>query len=565
MSLEGAKYLWSHGPADPDLVSEVAHGAGASELLARVLVSRGIETADDAVAFLKGGPATLPDARLLPDAARVVDRIARAVAAGEGVTVHGHDDADGVCASVVMIEALRQLGASVSCYIPDRRTEGHGLNRAEIERLADEGVTLVVTVDSCVSDRDHIRYAGTLGIDVIVTDHHEVPPALPPAYAIVNPKLPDTNYPYRYMAGVGVALRVAELLRAELPRATPERSDRPWFGPRWGDEAFALAAIGSIADRVPLTGDNRTIVVEGLRAIPRTERPGLRALLEETRVWGSPIEPDDVRESLSPIFGRLSDGRGGNEAYEVLMQTDIAEARARAHVLAVARSRWRERALAAWHRVKSAVDAQVGADAPALIVEVEAPVEVVGYVTSRLADERGAPVVVIARRDGTSMAEARGPRGFNLVTAFSSMADVFIGYGGHPRAAGFSIANGNVAEFRRRMLEYTAENPPDVIARPIDAELPLPGATPDVARELDSLRPYGPGNGPAILLARGVTAGDVELARGDGLRFATPMTRLRSPVDLVYRLSHTDGTAFVHVVDTVGGPRIGEVPRAEAG
>jgi len=564
MSLQGTKYLWSHGPGDPDLVGEITRGAGASDLLARVLVSRGIGSADEAAAFLRGGAATLPDAHLLPDAARVVERVERAISEREAVAVHGHDDADGVCASVVMIEALRQLGASASCYIPDRRTEGHGLNRAELDRLAGEGVALVVTVDSCVSDRDHIRYAATLGIDVIVTDHHEIPPVLPPAHAIVNPKLPDTSYPYRYMAGVGVALRVTELLRAELARATPEGGDRPWFGPRWLEEAYALAAIGSIADRVPLTGDNRTIVVEGLKAISRTERPGLRALLEESRLWGVAVEPDDVRECISPMFGRLSDGRGGNEAYDVLMCTDAREARDRARSLAVARSRWHERAIAAWHGVKSVIHAQVSGDDPVVIIEVEIPVDVAGYVTSRLADDGGMPTVVIVRRDGSSMAEARGPHGFNLVTAFSSMADLFIGYGGHPRAAGFSIENDNVAEFRRRMLEYVRETPRRIIERPIDAELSLWSASPDLARELDSLRPYGPGNGPAILLARQVTGDSVERVRENGVRFATPMGRIRSEVDLVYRLSHTDGTAFVHVIDTVDGSRAREVPRAEA-
>lgn len=565
MSLQGAKYLWSHGPADPDLVGEIARGAGVSDLLARVLVSRRVGSAEEALAFLRAGVATLPDAHLLPDAARVVERVARAISEGQRITVHGHDDADGVCAAVIMIEALRQLGASVSCYIPDRRTEGHGLNRAELDRLAGEGVALVVTVDSCVSDRDHIRYAGTLGIDVIVTDHHEIPPALPPAHAIVNPKLPDSRFPYRYMAGVGVALRVAELLRTDLEPASPEGADRPWFGPRWLEEAFALAAIGSIADRVPLTGDNRTIVVEGLKAICRTERPGLRALLEESRLWGVAIQPDDVRESLSPMFGRLSDGRGGNEAFEILVLDDVVEARDRARVLAVARSRWRQRALGAWHGAQSVIDAQVGAGDLVAIIEPDIPVDVVGYVTSRIAEGRGMPAVVIARRDGTSMAEARGPRGFNLVTAFSAMADLFVGYGGHPRAAGFSIANENVAEFRRRMLKYVAENPPGTVERPIDAELPLLGANPALACDLDSLRPYGPGNGPAVLLARAVTSDNVERARGNGLRFATPMGRIRSAVDLVYRLSQTDGTAFVHVIDVVDGARAQEVPRGEAG
>jgi single-stranded-DNA-specific exonuclease len=551
MSLPGAKYQWSHDAADPDLVKGIAEGAGTSDLLARVLVTRGIGSPAEAVAFLRAGVAALPDAHLLPDAARVVERVGRAIAEGQRVTVHGHDDADGVCAAVVMNEALSQLGASVSSYIPDRRTEGHGFNRPELDRLADDGVALVVTVDSCVSDRDHIRYAGTLGIDVIVTDHHEIPPELPPAYAIVNPKLPDAGYPYRYMAGVGVALRVAELLLAELPRAVPERDDRPWYSPQWMKEAFALAAIGSIADRVPLTGDNRAIVIKGLAAVPETERPGLRALLEEADLWGREIGPDDVRESLNPMFGRVSDGRGKNEAYEILSLRDVEDARGRARALAITRLHWRETAVGAWRSVRSRLDAQVDPDDPVAIVEVEIPAEVVGYVTSRLADETGRPAIVIARRDGTSMAEARGPRGFNFVTAFASMDDLFIGYGGHPRAAGFSIENSDVTAFRSRMLEYVGEHPPEPPRRPVDAELPLSDVTPEVADELEALRPFGPGNGPAVLLAPGVTAEEMDQARERGVRFSTPVTRLRSAVDLIYRLSHLDGVAFVHVLDQV--------------
>lgn len=565
MSLQGAKYEWSHDPADPNLVAEIAEGAGTSDLLARVLASRQIESAEEALTFLRGGAVTLPDARLLPDASRVVERVGVAVSEGHKITVHGHDDADGVCATVVMIEALRQLGASVSSYIPDRRTEGHGLNRAELDRLAAEGVALVITVDSCVSDRDHIRYANDLGIDVIVTDHHEIPRSLPPAYAIVNPKLESSAYPYRYMAGVGVSLRVADLLLSELPREDSVAADRPWYGPRWLDEAFALAAIGSIADRVPATGDNRTIIVEGLRAVGSTERPGLRAILEESELCGLEIGTDDVRDGLSPMFGRVSDGRGGNEAFELLLLAHIDEARERARALATARIRWREIAGGAWKSVQSTLKSQVADDDPVAIVVAELPIEVVGYVTSRLADQTGRPTVVIARRDGQSMGEARGPRGFNLVTAFSAMDDLFVGYGGHPRAAGFSIANDSVAAFRERMLEYVARNPPERRRRPIDAELPLADVTPTVARELDSLRPYGPGHGPATLVASGVTADELDLARRSGLRFATPMTRLRSEVDLVYRVSHVDGVAFVYVLDTVdhGGAR--EVPRGQSG
>ncbi len=550
MIQRGAKYTWRFDPPDRALAEKIREATGLSTVMASVLVSRGVTSAEGAAAHVRADLETLPDVHLLPDADRVVERVGRALEHGEAITVHGHDDADGVTAATIMIEALTQLGASVSSYVPDRRTEGHGLNRAELDGLAARGVTLVVTVDSCVSDRDAIRYGNGLGIDTIVTDHHEIPPELPPAAAIVNAKLPETDYPYRYLAGVGVSYRVSELLLAELAGAHgAATSSRPWYGARWRDEALALAAIGSIADKVPMTFDNRVIVTAGLAAMPRTERPGLRALLEETRLWGREVDENDVRDSIGPAFGRVSDGKGGNTALALLLSLDIETARGTARELVDGRGAWRSMAQAAWRQVRAG--RPKASHAPVEIVESSVRIEVLGYVTSRLSEELRKPVIVLSNLNGDRMGEARGPGGFNLVDAFNSMAELFLGYGGHPRAAGFTIRNENVPAFRERMIEYAAEHPPEPRPRAIDAELPLVGATSEVGREFDSLAPFGQGNPRPVLVARGTGAEQYEAALAAGLRFSTPVRLGRTPVDLVYRLRYEGARAFASVLDAI--------------
>jgi single-stranded-DNA-specific exonuclease len=310
MRFRGADREWELAAVDRALAGAISSGLGVSDLLARVLVARDAASVAAAREFLAGGDAELADARLLPDAEKVVARVSRALERREAIAVHGHDDADGVCATTIMVEALRQLGASPATYVPDRRREGHGLSKGEIDGFVSSSVDLIITVDSCVSERELIAYAKGLGIETIVTDHHEIPPALPDAEAVVNPKLP------------------ADLLLSELGGRFRGAGGPPWTGPSWPDEAAALAAVGSVADKVPLSGENRKIVARGLRSLPRTERPGLRSMLEESRLWGTELEPGDIQEYLGPIFGRVSDGEGGNDALRALLTTDEGEARA---------------------------------------------------------------------------------------------------------------------------------------------------------------------------------------------------------------------------------------------
>jgi single-stranded-DNA-specific exonuclease len=551
--LRGLKHEWVLGPTGRDLAGAIESSTGATGALSRVLVARGISSAADAAAFLEAGTAPLADAHLLPDAGPAVERVSAALARREVIAIHGHDDADGICATAVMVDALAQLGANALTYIPDRRTEGHGLNARELERLAEASVGLIITVDSCVSERLLIASALDMGIDTIVTDHHEIPPALPSASAVVNPKLPTSRFPYRYMAGAGVSLRVADLLIEELSSRFGACPDSPpWLGPRRVEEALALAAVGSIADKVPLTGENRAIVVKGLAALPRTERPGLRALLEESKLWGRQLSPDDVQRCLGPIFGRVSDGRGGNDALDVLLCGDLAEARTKARSLSEARTAWRESAALAWREVSRRVAERPDlVDAPVVVVEAVIPISAMGHVANRLADSTGRPTIVIVRKNGEAVAEARGPLGFNFVPAFEAAADLLSGYGGHPRAAGFSAPSGNVEAFRKRFMEYVSAHPHEPPPRTIDAEIPLGELTPDVALDLERLSPFGLGNGRAVLLARDVSPRSIEQAQASGLHFGVPLDLGARLSDVVYRIRYSDGVAFANFIDTI--------------
>ena len=560
MILSGSKYEWELASVEPGLVSDISGAAGVSEPFARVLAARGVGSADEAARYLAASDDPLPDAHLLPDAGRVVERVRSALESGELIAVHGHDDADGVTATTVMLEALDQLGASAVSYIPDRKTEGHGLSRAELDRLHGDGVRLIITVDSCVSDTEFISYGNKLGIDTIVTDHHEIPPELPPAVAIVNPKLPDSPFPYKYMAGVGVALRVADLLLDELRgRFGPAGENVPWYGPRWRQESLALAAVGSIADKVPLTGDNRAIVTQGLAAAPRTDRVGLRAALEEGRLWGRELSPEDVRGSLGRLLGRApGDSPGTQKALDLLAMRDPDDARALAAFLFERQEKWRGEALAAWKQVRGDFERDGAATSSAVIIlEGEAPIGTAGYVTSRLTEETGRPVIMITRRSSEIVAEARGPAGFNFVDAFATMRELFIGYGGHPRAAGFSMVSSQVPRFRERMDDFVRSNPPAPTPRRLDAELRLENATPELGRELERMWPFGQGNRRAAFLARRVTSATVNDVEARGVRFGTPVRIGDTPTDVVFRLRNSEGVALVSILDSIVPSRSG--------
>jgi len=549
MRIHGERYIWQHDEPERATVETVMKAAP-SPILAGVLASRGITTVDAAEAFLDPGSRRLPDPRLLPDAEAALRRIRQALVSREQICVHGHDDADGVTATTILTEALAQLGAEALTYVPDRRTEGHGLNRNEIDRLREQGVRLIVTVDSCVSNVQEIEYARSRGIDVIVTDHHEIPKELPPAVAIINAKLEGARYPYALMAGAGVSLQFSVLLVEELGGTFSGLPAAPaWYGPGWTDEAFAVATIGTIADKVPLTGDNRSIVAEGLRAMAGSSRAGLRAMLDDAGLTGKDIGVGDVRESIAPLFGRVSDGQGGNPALDLLLEEDPDRALILTASLRASRDEWRRKAQDAWRQASRTL--ATVSDSPVVVTQVEAPVEVLGYVTSRLSDESGRPTFVLSQTANGFMAEARSPEGFDLVSALRSMDGLFEGYGGHPRAAGFTIRPDRVEAFREGLSQYTEENPPERPPRRFDGVVPLADATPELAHELDRMAPFGQGHWPAALHAADVTGKDVDEARERGVRFATPPPVSKSPVGLIYRLRESGGVASLSVVDTV--------------
>ncbi|MED4919437.1 single-stranded-DNA-specific exonuclease RecJ, partial [Geobacillus thermodenitrificans] len=286
-----AKTRWEVDCPDEQTVRRLAEEADIAPLLAKLLVRRGVRTAAEAAAFLDPLGQPFHDPFLLDGMERAVRRLERAINTGELVLVYGDYDADGVCSTSVMVSALKEAGASVEFYIPNRFTEGYGPNLAAFRAAKERGVSVIVTVDNGIAAVDEIAAANEWGLDVIVTDHHEPGPVLPEAYAIIHPKKPGSTYPFRDLAGVGVAFKVAHALLGRVPR-----------------HLLDLVAIGTIADLVPLVGENRLLAAQGLEALRETNRVGLRALWRQCRIDAMTVNEQTVGFAIAPRLnaaGRL--------------------------------------------------------------------------------------------------------------------------------------------------------------------------------------------------------------------------------------------------------------------
>ncbi|MFI5262650.1 MAG: single-stranded-DNA-specific exonuclease RecJ [Candidatus Limnocylindrales bacterium] len=486
----------------PELLA-AARAAGLSERTTRLLAGRGVLTPADLRAHVGDPRAALHDPRLLPDATPLAERVARARAAGERVLVFGDFDADGLTGLAILVTALARLGLDVAWHVPDREGEGHGLSRAAVERAAGEGRTLVLTVDTGSSSTEEVELAARLGIDVIVTDHHHVPPIRPRAVALVNAHRADSTYPDPRLAGSGVAFKVAQLLLADTAGGTDAAL-----------ELADLAVIGTVADVAPIVGENRALARLGLARLRQAPRPGIAALLEAAGVARDRIDLETISFALAPRLN--AGGRMGDvaTAARLLLATDPAEATELAARLEGANRDRRDLTASVLGEARGAA-ATAAADGPVMVAGPW-PVGIIGLVAGRLAEERDAPAVVVATGQDPWRASARGPAGSDLAAAFEACADLLERHGGHPQAAGCQFLAAAYPELQARLMPLLRTGRAAEAARPLRLDLAVLAGEVDYAllRDLEPLGPIGPGNPEPLLGVSGLTVARARAASG---------------------------------------------------
>ncbi len=446
-------------------------------LLAAILVGRGLDEPSRAERFLEPKTAHLNDPFLLPDIEVAVGRIRKAVIEHERILVFGHDDTDGATSVTVMRETLRGLGAQADYYIPDRTTEGYGFRREALERFKRDRFGLIITVDSESSDFPGMQMASEVGLDVIITDHHEIQGGLPRALAVINPKRGDSRYPFRSLAGVGVAYQLARALSGDAAFDFKHHLD--------------MAALGTIADRVPLVEDNRVFSRLGDELLRSSTRPGIVAL---RRLLGPGANAQEMNGALK--FGRNHQGQFSSAT---LLQTeDLEEARKIAEELMESSRTKRQETQDACSRVVDRVAEERLFESPVIIVVAEeTPIRALGACASMVRRYYGQPVVVIGHTGERIVGEGRAPTGFDIFAAFQYCEDLFMQYGGHRGAGGFSMDPKHIGEFRQKINQYAREITSWRFAPPylrIDAVLNPARLNGDELDYLQRLVPFGQAN-----------------------------------------------------------------------
>ncbi len=465
-------------------------------LAARLLARRGLTDAESVQALLNPSASRLNKPDLLPDIGPATDRICAALERRERICVYGDYDVDGVTATTVLVTTLRRLGADVRYYLPARETEGYGLSEAGVRFCGENGVTLMVTVDCGSTDHDDIRLARELGIDVVITDHHEVPLPSPPALALVNPKRPDSTYPFAELAGVGVAFKLAWSLLARLDRPRSELTD-----------LLDLVGIGTIADMVPLVDENRIIARLGLAALSSTKRPGLAALMELAGIGKQALASHDVGYVIGPRLnaaGRLSHAR---TAVELLLTEDPAEGERLARELeALNRERQNVEERITNQALTIVEAAQLYEDRVLVLAAEGWHKGVIGVVAAKVVERYYRPCIVIALDGETGKGSGRSISGFNLYDSLSHSKEHLLGFGGHKYAAGLSIHRDQVRRFANAMNEYAAALPEEVYRRSlqVDAVCGLDEIDDRLVQFIRQLEPFGPENRKPLLATLGV-------------------------------------------------------------
>jgi single-stranded-DNA-specific exonuclease len=490
---------WTLHPAyAPEAASALARALGAPRVIGHVLWNRGMTDESAARRFLDPTLDDLHDPRELLDIDRLLERIERALSARERILVQGDYDVDGITSTFLMTTVLRELGADVVTRIPHRTKDGYGLTEAAVSDARRQGATLIVTVDCGITAVGPIAHAHEHGIDVLVTDHHEPGPRLPDAYAIVNPRRPGCGYPFKALAGVGVTFKVAEALLGACGRR------------EHAAEFLDVVALGTIADMVPLVGENRVLARHGLDRLQHSSRPGLQALIEGVGLAGRAVTDSHVGFVLAPRMNAAGRMGSAEQSLRLLFARDLGEGRACAESLEEENTRRRELDEVAARDAGERVKNELGWPACSGIVlwsETWHP-GVLGIVASRLVDRFQRPTLLATVTNGVGRGSGRSAGGLHLTRVLEECADLLDSWGGHAFAAGFTIQAARLPELHRRFERLVGERLDLDACVPrlsLDADLDLNECDAALTDWMARIAPHGLGNPEPVFRTRGVT------------------------------------------------------------
>ncbi len=488
---------WVVNKTNPEFLQYLSASASISPAFAQVLVSRGMNDAESIKNFLNPSFQDIHDPFLMPDMDKAVKRLQEAVEKNETVLVHGDYDADGITSTALLVSVFRKLGLKTCYHIPNRITEGYGLSSVGVQKGVDSGAALIVTADCGISSEQEVLNARSKGIDVIITDHHEPPEKLPEAVAVVDPHRKDSIYPYKYLAGVGVAFKLAQAIAGAYGN-TPEPIDVNKF--------LDLVALGTIADSVSLTGENRVFVIYGLKEINSPScRLGVKAMKEVTGISGD-IRAGRLSFTVIPRInaaGRLDDA---GEVVELFLTDDEERAGAVASLLD---GQNKQRKKIEGDVLKSALEMidPHNLDSAIVLASNDWHPGVIGIVASRLVDMFFRPVFLFSIKDSIAKGSARSIPPLHLFESISECQELLLGFGGHRQAAGMRLSVDNLQAFREKMnsiVESSLKEDDMVPTLEIDAAIKLSDISFNLVNELDLLEPFGQSNREPVFGAKGI-------------------------------------------------------------
>lgn len=486
---------WRLEPSYADhTIMALASASHISPFVTRILANRGYTTVESILAFL-GHHNPQHDPLTMHDMRTAAQRIITAIQTQQAIAVYGDFDADGITATSLICDAFTQLGANIAPYIPHRTNEGYGLNHDAMTRLSQSGVQLLLTVDCGISNREEVAHARALGMDVIVTDHHQPPPDLPLANAVVNPQLAVCAYPDKGLVGVGIAYKLVQAI-AVLGMALPAHAMT---------DLLDLVALGTIADLGPLHGENRAFVHAGLRVMQHHKRPGIAALMEVSKLSATTITAEDVAFKLAPRINAAGRIHDAEPAYQLLLADTYADALGWARQLDELNTVRQQQTRALQDRIAADIQAINRHTDPVIVhADPDAHAGLVGLVAARVAEQFARPTVIIEHKIPHARGSARSANMIDMIGALRNCGVEFLQVGGHAAAAGFHIESANIDALRDALNAYAIAQHMTIGVRTltIDCEVPADQVDMPLYHELKALEPCGQRNQAPLLLTR---------------------------------------------------------------